>query len=190
MKLVVGLGNPGARYRKTRHNVGFMVIDRLAARWGIALGGRRHAAELGAGAVTGVRSVLAKPQTFMNASGEAVAKLRRAYRLEPAAIVAVYDDLDLAVGRVRVRGGGGAGGHRGVASLIAAIGGNFVRVRVGIGRPAGGVDPVEFVLEPFTAAERPLIEGAVERAADSVESLLRDGLERTMNVFNHSLAAS
>ena len=189
MKLVVGLGNPGARYRKTRHNVGFMVVDRLAVRWGIALGGRRHETELGVGTVAGVRTVLAKPQTFMNASGEAVAKLRRAYRLEPAAIIAVYDDLDLVVGRVRVRGSGGAGGHRGVASLIAAIGASFARVRVGIGRPAGGVDPVEFVLESFTPAERPLIEGAVECAAESVESLLRDGLERTMNVFNRPLAA-
>jgi len=189
MKLVVGLGNPGVRYRKTRHNVGFMVIDRLAVRWGITLGGRRHEAESGVGTVAGVRAVLARPRMFMNASGEAVAKLRRAYRLEPTEIVAVYDDLDLAVGRVRVRGNGGAGGHRGVESLIAAIGTGFARVRVGIGRPVGGADPVEFVLEPFTVVERAVIEGAVERAADGVESWLTSGLEVTMNLFNRPLTA-
>jgi PTH1 family peptidyl-tRNA hydrolase len=189
MKLVVGLGNPGARYRTTRHNVGFMVIDRLAARWRVSLGGRRYSAESGVGTVAGMRTVLAKPQTFMNASGEAVAKLRRAYRLETAAIVAVYDDLDLTVGQVRVRGSGGAGGHRGVVSLIAAIGGGFARVRVGIGRPDAGGDPVEFVLEPFTPDERPVIEAAAERAADGVESWLRDGLEVTMNLFNYRPAA-
>jgi PTH1 family peptidyl-tRNA hydrolase len=190
MKVVVGLGNPGARYRKTRHNLGFMVVDRLAERWGMPLGGRRFQAELGVGTVAETRTVLAKPLTFMNASGDAVARLRRAYRLEPAAIIAVHDDLDLELGRVRVRGGGGPGGHRGVASLIAALGAGFLRVRIGIGRPSGGRDPVEFVLEPFTPAERPLMEAAIERAADAVESLLRDGLARTMNAFNRAAAAA
>lgn len=190
MKLVVGLGNPGSRYRRTRHNLGFVVVDLLARRWDIALGGRRHQAESGVGEIAGVRTVLAKPLTFMNASGEAVAKLKRAHRVETAEVIAIYDDLDLALGRVRVRGGGGAGGHRGVASLIAALGAGFLRVRVGIGRPTGDADPVEFVLEPFEPEERAVIQGAVERAADSVESLLRHGLERTMNAFNRPAATA
>lgn len=190
MKLVVGLGNPGARYRSTRHNVGFMVVERLARRWGIDLGGRRHGAEIGVGEVAGARAVLAKPHTFMNASGDSIVKLRRAYRVEPGDVVAIHDDLDLAVGRVRIRGGGGAGGHRGVASLIAALGSEFPRVRVGIGRPPGGEDPVDFVLERFEPGERAAVDAAIERAADGVESLLRDGLVRAMNAFNGSAAGS
>ena len=189
MKLVVGLGNPGARYRAARHNVGFMVVDRLAARWDIALGGHRHDAESGVGDIAGTRTVLAKPHTFMNASGESVAKLRRAYHAQPNDVVVVYDDLDLALGRVRIRGSGGAGGHRGVTSLIAVLGATFPRVRVGIGRPPGGCDPVEFVLEAFTAGERPVIDAALERAADGVESLLRDGLDATMCTFNRAAAS-
>jgi peptidyl-tRNA hydrolase, PTH1 family len=188
MKLVVGLGNPGSRYRRTRHNLGFMVVDCLAERWGVTLAGRRHDAETGLATFAGVRTVLAKPLTFMNASGEAVAKLRRAHRLDPASIIAVYDELDLPLGRVRVRAAGSAGGHRGVASLVAALGTGFPRVRIGIGRPLGGADPVEYVLEPFARAEEPLVESVIERAADGIESWLRDGIERTMNTFNRAAA--
>ncbi len=184
MKLVIGLGNPGARYRGTRHNVGFRVVERLGERWEIAFSGRRHDAEVGVGEVAGARTVLAMPRTFMNASGESVVKLRRAYRVVPAGIIAVYDDLDLPLGRVRIRGGGRAGGHRGVASLIEVLGAEFARVRVGIGRPPGDRDPIDFVLERFAPAERAVVEGAVERAADGVEALLRDGLERAMSLFN------
>jgi PTH1 family peptidyl-tRNA hydrolase len=184
MKLLVGLGHPGARYRATRHNVGFRVVERLAERWQIGLGGRRHESEIGVGEMAGTRAVLVKPCTFMNASGEAVAKVRRAYRVLPGNVIAIYDDLDLALGRVRIRGGGGAGGHRGVASLIAVLGREFPRVRIGIGRPPGDRDPVDFVLERFTPEERSAVEGAIERAADGVESLLRDGLERAMNLTN------
>src|SRR6185295_13736415 len=149
MKLVVGLGNPGARYRRTRHNLGFGVVDRLAERWGVTIAGRRHEAETASATFAGERTILAKPLTFMNLSGEAVGKLRRLHRLEPAAILAVYDELDLPAGRVRVRGAGGAGGHRGVASMIEALGTGFPRVRIGIGRPPGGSDPTAYVLEPI-----------------------------------------
>jgi PTH1 family peptidyl-tRNA hydrolase len=184
MYLIVGLGNPGNRYRYTRHNLGYRVVDLLAERWHIGVGGKRHESETGEGEVAGVRSVLAKPLTYMNASGEAVARLRRAYRADLAEILAVYDDLDLAVGRVRVRRGGSAGGHRGVASMIASLGSDFPRVRIGIGRPPGGADPVEFVLERFEPSEGTVIEPAIVRAADAVESVLRDGVEQTMNTFN------
>lgn len=184
MKLVVGLGNPGTRYRHTRHNVGFMVVDTLADRWRIGVGGRRHEAELGVGEIRGERVVLAKPQTFMNASGDSVAKLRRLYRLDPPEILAVYDDLDLPLGKVRLRGDGGAGGHNGVASLIGVLGKGFPRLRVGIGRPPGGADPVGFVLDAFEARESAAIQDALLRAADAVESWVADGLEPTMNIVN------
>ncbi len=184
MKLVVGLGNPGARYRRTRHNVGFRIVDRLAERWNVVLDPSRGAAEVADARYASTRVVLAKPSTFMNASGEAVAKLRYAYGVEPADVVAVHDDLDLPLGRVRVRGGGGAGGHRGVLSLIAELGAEFARVRIGIGRPLDDGDPVAFVLAEFTPDETPRVEEIVDRAADAVESLIRDGLERTMGTFN------
>lgn len=184
MKLIVGLGNPGSRYRTTRHNLGFMVIDGLAERWKIGVGGRRHEAELGTGDVAGIRTVLAKPQTFMNASGESVAKLRRLYRLDPVDILAIYDDLDLPLGKVRLRGDGGAGGHNGVASLISVLGKGFPRLRIGIGRPPGGADPVGFVLEAFSSDELPTVREAIDRAADGAESWLREGLEATMNTIN------
>lgn len=184
MKLVVGLGNPGSRYRLTRHNLGFMVVDALAERWHVTVGGKRHGAELGTAQFASERVLLAKPQTYMNVSGEAVAKLRRLHRLDPNDVLAVYDDLDLPLGRVRLRGEGGAGGHNGVASLIGVLGKGFPRLRIGIGRPPGGADPVEFVLESFTAAETTIVDDAVHRAAEGVESWLQDGLERTMNSLN------
>ena len=189
MKLVVGLGNPGSRYRLTRHNLGFMVVDALAERWRISVGGKRHEAELGTGDIGTVRTVLAKPQTFMNASGESVAKLRRLHRLDPSDILAIYDDLDLPLGRIRLRADGSAGGHNGVASLIGVLGKGFPRLRIGIGRPPGGADPVGYVLEPFEASERTTVQDAIERAADGVESWLAQGLTPTMNVVNRRDAA-
>jgi PTH1 family peptidyl-tRNA hydrolase len=184
MRLVVGLGNPGIRYRLTRHNLGFMVIDTLAERWMISIGGRRHGTELGVAVLAATRVILAKPQIYMNASGEAVAKLRRLYHLDPSDILVVYDDLDLPLGRVRLRGDGGAGGHNGVASLISVLGKGFPRLRVGIGRPPGDADPVGFVLEPFTAAESATVREVVGRAAEGVESWVQQGLEATMNLLN------
>lgn len=184
MKLIVGLGNPGSRYRLTRHNLGFMVVDALADRWRISVGGKRHEAELGTGEVASVRVVLAKPQTFMNASGESITKLRRLHRLDPSDILAIYDDLDLPLGRIRLRAEGGAGGHNGVASLISVLGKGFPRLRVGIGRPPGGADPVGYVLEPFEPSERAAVEESIARAVDGVESWLTQGLEPTMNLVN------
>lgn len=184
MKLIVGLGNPGSRYRLTRHNLGFMVVDALADRWHISVGGKRHEAELGTGEISSVRAILAKPQTFMNASGESVAKLRRLHRLDPSDILAIYDDLDLPLGRIRLRAEGGAGGHNGVASLISVLGKGFPRLRVGIGRPPGGADPVGYVLEPFEPGERTALQASIDRAADGAEAWLTQGLEPTMNVVN------
>jgi PTH1 family peptidyl-tRNA hydrolase len=190
MKLVVGLGNPGSRYRNTRHNLGFMVVDALAERWNVSVGGRRHENELGNGAFAGERVLLAKPQTFMNASGEAVGKLRRLHKLEPSEILAIYDDLDLPVGRVRLRADGGAGGHNGVASLISVLGKGFPRLRIGIGRPPGGADPVGYVLEPFDEADGPAVRDALAQAVTGVESWLEHGVERAMNALNRKPSAA
>ncbi len=182
--LIVGLGNPGGRYAGTRHNVGWAVVDvlarRLRSRWRRA----GFPAEVAEGELGGRRVVLVKPLTYMNRSGEAVAAALRRYGAE-GGVILVHDDLDLPPGRVRVRPGGGAGGHRGVLSVQAALGTEEVgRVRVGIGRPPAGVDPADYVLAPFAPEEEAAVGEAVERAAAAVETLLRDGYEVAMNRFN------
>src|SRR5689334_7719959 len=183
MKLIVGLGNPGQRYEHTRHNLGFLVIDRLAAQCRVALAEGSCRAVFGEGLCGESRIVLAKRQTFMNLSGEAVECLARECSAED--VIVVYDDLDLPFGRIRIRERGGAGGHRGVLSIIERLGGApFYRVRVGIGRPQPEVDPVEYVLQPFSAEDSEELQSIVERAAESVISLLRDGPERAMATFN------
>ena len=184
MKLVVGLGNPGSRYASTRHNVGFMVVDRLARRWGAAVAKKQCNAQVGGAEYDGERVWLAKPQTFMNLSGEAVSCLLHFYRLRPSDLIVVYDERDLPVGRIRLRERGSAGGHRGVASLIQMLGTNeFPRVRIGIGRPPE-TDAVDHVLSGFPTEERPLIEDALTRAVEAVEDALRDGLATAMNKYN------
>jgi len=186
--LVVGLGNPGPRYQATRHNAGFLLVDRLATRFGITFdqAGIPEAPGFpvvwGAGRIAGAPAVLAKPTTFMNASGEAVAALQRA--LAPDTVVLTFDDLDLPLGTVRVRGGGGTGGHRGVASVVEAIGPAFARVRIGIGRPPEGSETVDFVLADFASEERPVLERALARAEEGVACLVRDGLEAAMRLCN------
>jgi PTH1 family peptidyl-tRNA hydrolase len=184
--LVVGLGNPGPEYRLTRHNAGFLVVERLSAR----LGGRWRRglfanAEV-ARVVLGGRAVaLCKPLTYMNLTGRAVGPLMRREGLEPADLLLVYDDMDLPLGRLRIRPGGGPGGHRGVASVLQAVGSEEVaRVRVGIGRPPDGVDAAQYVLAPVPPAERALWSEAVERGADAVESVILDGLAVAMDRWN------
>jgi len=183
--VVVGLGNPGARYRRTRHNVGFRVVDRLARRWGVEVEREAHRALLGVGRRGADRVLLVKPQTFMNDSGETVASLRRFYRFDPGRVIAVHDDVDLAVGRVRIRVGGGPGGHRGVASMTAGLGGpEFIRVKVGVGRPPRGWDTADHVLGVPGAEEVPAADAGEERAADAVEFVLADGPAQAMNRIN------
>jgi PTH1 family peptidyl-tRNA hydrolase len=185
--LVVGLGNPGAQYERTRHNAGFAVLGRLAARHGARfrrswLGARGETAQIQLG---GTAVTLLRPLTFMNLSGEAVRPLLRREGLAPEDILLVYDDMDLPPGRLRLRAGGGSGGHRGVASVISAAGSEAVgRVRVGIGRPAPGVDAAEYVLSVIPPDGRAAWEQALERAADAVEVVCRDGLEAAMARFN------
>lgn len=184
MILVVGLGNPGRRYRGTRHNVGQVVVERLAGRLGVSLA--EHGwARAGRGRVGGKTVVLAVPVTYMNASGQAVRDLLRRHRGRPADLLVVHDDMDLPLGRIRLRPDGGAGGHNGVRSIIEEVGtADFARLRIGIGRPPEGVDPVDYVLEEFGADERPVVDEVVERAVDAALTVVSQGLEAAMNRFN------
>ena len=189
MKLIIGLGNPDRRYRNTRHNVGWEVIDRLAHRLGIAVNQEDGWATVGSGTVARRRVLLAKPKTYVNLSGTAVADLRRGHRVKVADLLVVVDDLDLPLGRLRLRPGGSHGGHNGLRSIIDALGSDaFPRLRVGIGRPPAGMDPADFVLTPFTVEERAVMEVALDRAAEAIDTALREGLPVAMNRFNVNVA--
>ncbi len=190
MKLIVGLGNPDRRYRHTRHNVGWEVIDRVGRRLGIAVDQEDGWATVGGGTVGRRRVLLAKPQTYVNLSGTAVADLRRRHRVKLEDLVVVVDDLDLPLGRLRLRPGGSHGGHNGLRSIIDALGSDaFPRLRVGIGRPPEGMDPAQFVLTPFTAEERATMDPALERATEAIETVIREGLQPAMSRFNAKPAA-
>ena len=186
MKLIVGLGNPGGRYERTRHNLGFLVIDRIAAQNHIGLGKIFCHALVGEGTLENEKMVLVKPQTYMNHSGESVAALGREYGVGPENLIVINDDLDLPFGRIRIRPSGSAGGHRGLLSIMEA-GVQFHRVRIGIGRPPEGMESAEYVLEPFNAAESKGLDEVVARAAESVICLVRDGIERAMARYNRAI---
>jgi PTH1 family peptidyl-tRNA hydrolase len=162
-----------------------MVVDQMADRFRVRLDRVAHGAQLGEIAVAGARILLMKPQTYMNLSGEAVASVARYYRVSTGAFVAVYDELDLPLGRIRIRRDGGAGGHRGVKSMITRLGdAGFVRVRVGIGRPPAGCEAADFVLSSFTSSEMAAMNAAIDRAADALEALIAEGVEGAMSRFN------
>ena len=192
MKVVVGLGNPGSRYARTPHNVGFAVVDELARRaGGDWKHSRRFRSELARVQVAGVEALLVKPQTFMNCSGEAVAPVLRYHAAEASDLVVVLDDADLPEGRLRLRGSGGTGGHRGLESVMQSVGtGAFARVRVGIGRRAAGGGLVEHVLAPLSGDAHAQMVETVGRAADAVERLLGAGLAAAMNEFNAKTAGT
>ncbi len=185
MKLIIGLGNPGSQYEHTRHNVGFRVVDMLAAqyswRWE-----RQHRALIASGNIAGEKVVLAKPITFMNNSGEAVGDLVRWYKLQPEDILVIYDELDLPQGHIRLRAKGSAGGHNGLNSVIHHLHTNqFPRIRVGIGRPAHHrPETINYVLSTPTGNERIELEIAEKKAAEAVPLILQQGLEAAMNTLN------
>ncbi len=186
MKLVVGLGNPGKNYERTRHNAGFLVLDELANREKVAL--RRSwtvPARLGRMRVNDQEVLLVKPATFMNSSGRAVAPIMRKRGLKASDLIIVVDDVELECGRLRIRRAGGTGGHKGLESVIQETGTqDFIRVRIGVGPRPPGEDLVDYVLAPFSAAEREKMDSVVPRAADAVIGLVCEGLEKTMNEFN------
>jgi len=186
MKLIVGLGNPGPEYRDTRHNVGFLVADELARRWRLSDAWREKFMALHVRTTVADETVvLAKPLTFMNLSGQAVAGLAAFYKIEPADVLVVTDDVALPLGRLRARPEGGAGGHNGLKSIIQHLGTQaFPRVRVGVGRGDDRRDLADHVLGRFEAGERDTVSAAVLRAADASERFLADGIERVMSAFN------
>jgi peptidyl-tRNA hydrolase, PTH1 family len=183
--LVVGLGNPGPRYAATRHNVGFLVVDLLADRVGGRFKAHKGRADLVEGRLAGVPVVLAKPRSFMNESGGPVVSVARFYKVPVEQLVVVHDDLDLPFGTLRLKRGGGDGGHNGLRSATAALGSKeYLRVRFGIGRPPGRQDPAEFVLREFSGAERKDLPFHLDRAADAVEALVAQGLETAQNDYH------
>ncbi len=181
--LVVGLGNPRPQYAKTRHNLGFMVADLLAARMGATFKvHKRSGAEIATGRLAHRPVVLAKPRTYMNESGRQVGPLAKFYSVTPADVIVIHDELDIDFGQIRLKQGGGEGGHNGLRSLVNALGTkDFHRVRIGIGRPPGRKDPAAFVLENFSATERPQVPTICEMAADATELLVEVGLEPAQN---------
>ncbi|WP_422753440.1 aminoacyl-tRNA hydrolase [Micromonospora sp. WMMD708] len=186
--LVVGLGNPGREYAGNRHNVGFMVAELLAVRLGGRFGRyKRVVADVAEGRVGfgGPKLVLLKPQTYMNLSGGPVAALAQFHKIPAERVIAVHDELDIPYGQLRVKLGGGEGGHNGLRSMSKSLGTkDYVRVRFGIGRPPGRQDPADFVLSDFSTAERKELEFLVDRAADVVESVVTKGVEPTQNAYH------
>ena len=183
-RLIVGLGNPGPRYRDTRHNVGFGCVDLLAERWGIAVNDRRRTTVLGQGYREGAPVVLAKPRTFMNLSGESVGYLMARFGGRPADLVIVYDEMALPLGRIRLRARGSDAGHNGMKDIIRNVRTiDFPRLRIGIGGP-GTSGSVEHVLGRFSDEEKPAVDAAIARAADAVECLVAEGINVAMNRYN------
>jgi PTH1 family peptidyl-tRNA hydrolase len=185
LHLVVGLGNPGRKYQDTRHNIGWAVLDELARRHALGTGRSERRALIWDGRILHLRVKLAKPQTFMNRSGESVRALMDYYDIALDRLLVVHDDLDTPLGKLKLRKAGGHGGQNGLRSIIQHLGSqDFARLRVGIGRPPGRMDPVDYVLQPFRGRERELANELAGRSADAIEAWLRDGIESAMSSFN------
>ena len=193
MKLIIGLGNPGSIYAGNRHNIGFRCINHLARLHSISMKGHQCQSQVGSGKIAGVEVLLAKPKTFVNLSGEAVGRLMRKYKIQVNDLIVICDDLDLPLGRLRLRPGGSAGGHKGINSIISALGSkDFCRIKVGIGRPTKedgtAVTDEEFivsyVLSDFTLKEDDIIKSSIAQVAGAIQSILADGITPTMNKFN------
>jgi PTH1 family peptidyl-tRNA hydrolase len=184
-KLIVGLGNPGPKYLWTRHNAGFIVLDRFAHLAGIPVTRKNFSGLYGEGNWQGNRVLLLKPQTFMNLSGRSVAEALRFHKLTPADLIVIHDDLDIPFGQIKLKEGGGHGGHNGLRSLHQELGTNsYLRLRVGIGRPARG-DMADYVLSTFDKGEMNALPHLVDGIVDGLESFIRDGLAKTMSLYNN-----
>jgi PTH1 family peptidyl-tRNA hydrolase len=183
--LIAGLGNPGAQYRQTRHNVGFMVIDQLAARLGVTFSRLESKALVTKADYQEHRLVLVKPHTFMNLSGQPIGSLSRYYKVPHENLLVTYDDVDLPLGRLRLRPDGGSAGHKGMASIIARLGTQeFPRLRLGVNRPPGRMEAAAYVLQVFSASEKELLHIALDAAVDAILVFVTEGLEAAMNKFN------
>jgi PTH1 family peptidyl-tRNA hydrolase len=185
MYLIVGLGNPGTKYSKTRHNVGFMVIEKLSGRWDINVDKNKFEGLLGSGQIKGEPVMLLEPQTYMNRSGLSVRAAMDFYKLEPKDLLVILDDMALPVGQIRVRNQGSAGGHNGLADIIRHAGTEqVVRIRVGIGAPPPRIDSADYVLGEFRSDEKPVMGEMIDQAANAVETILSQGITRAMDQFN------
>lgn len=185
MYIIAGLGNPTKEYEKTRHNAGFDAIDVLAEKHGIQITERKHRAFCGTGFIGGERVLLAKPQTFMNASGESLREAADFYKIRPEQVIVIYDDISLRVGQLRIRTKGSAGGHNGIKSIIAHLGSqDFPRIKIGVGAKPDRMDLADYVLSRFSQTDRQMMEDAFQDAADAVEFMLADGVDAAMNRYN------
>ncbi len=191
MKLIVGLGNPGYLYARHRHNIGFMCVGQLAKIYHISFDRKQGAARTGVGAIARFQVILARPQTYMNASGESVSTLMKKFNINPEDLIVIHDDLDLPVGKIRLRQGGGSGGHKGIESIISRIGTrDFYRIRVGIGRPESDSDAakeeavISYVLSDFSDDEKRILDEAIPQVCEAVVYLLSKGITEAMNKYN------
>ncbi|MCX7746273.1 MAG: aminoacyl-tRNA hydrolase [Clostridia bacterium] len=183
--IVIGLGNPGARYEYTRHNVGFIAVDLLAQKYGIKISKIKHKAILGEGSIEGAKVVLVKPQTYMNLSGESVREVLDWYKAPIKNVIIIYDDIDLAVGKIRIRPKGSSGTHNGMRSVLYQIQTDeFPRVRIGIGKPPEGWQLADFVLSKFTQEEKRSIEEGITNGAEAASAIIKSGIESAMNKYN------
>ncbi|MCI0711028.1 MAG: aminoacyl-tRNA hydrolase [Chloroflexi bacterium] len=184
--LIVGLGNPGQKYEKTRHNIGFMTVDALAKEYNLTFASKQSNAKVTSGTISGKSVVLVKPQTFMNASGQSVRGIADFYKIAPENIIVIYDDIDIDLGILRIRARGGSGGHNGMKSIIQQLGNNqnFPRIRFGVGRPPGKMEPAAYVLRPFSPNEESLVIETIERAIKAIKAWLTDGIDTAMNLHN------
>ncbi len=185
MYIIIGLGNPTREYRATRHNIGFDVITRISDDYHIPLDFKKHKAICGRGFIEGEKVVIAQPQTYMNLSGESVRELVDFYKVTPQDIIVIYDDVSLEVGQLRLREKGSAGGHNGIKSIISHLGTQeFPRIKVGVGDKPAGWDLADYVLSRFKAEEEPVIRDTLKRSSEAVKSIIKDGMESAMNIYN------
>ena len=186
MFLIVGLGNPEKKYDKTRHNIGFDTIDALADKYNISMNEKKHKALCGTGVIDGVKVLLAKPQTYMNLSGDSVAEIVNFYKIDPEEeMIVIFDDISLAPGNIRVRKKGSAGGHNGIKSIIARTGTqNFMRIKVGVGEKPAGWDLADHVLGHFSREDRALVEDAIKDAEAAAVLMMQGQVDKAMNDFN------
>jgi PTH1 family peptidyl-tRNA hydrolase len=186
MFLIVGLGNPDRRYEKTRHNIGFDTVDALAERYHIEMKEKKYKAICGSGVIEGTKVLLAKPQTYMNLSGDSIAEIVNFYKLDPEEeMIVIFDDISLAPGNIRVRKKGSAGGHNGIKSIIARTGTqNFMRIKVGVGEKPAGWDLADYVLGRFSDEDRTAVEQAIREACDAAVLMLQGQVDKAMNDFN------